>query len=154
MVRMALTGEHVVPHGKPLLVHTGDHGKAGDALVRGPLVPHDILRVSGEEAVQQYLLQEAQNVYRAQRVEIDDKHIEIVVSQMLRKVRIDDVGDTDLLPGIVIDKFEFRRSQPRSDHKGRVTDPGDTEFQVGEHGPAGNGRGSQRRDRSRWGQAV
>ncbi len=127
--------EHAVPHGKPLLVHTGDLVRSGDALVRGPLVPHDILRVSGEEAVQQYLLQEAQNVYRAQRVEIDDKHIEIVVSQMLRKVRVDDVGDTDLLPGIVIDKFEFRRQNRALMIKGRITDQGDTEFQIGEMVP-------------------
>jgi len=124
--------EHIVPHGKQMMVHTGDRVKAGDALVRGPLVPHDILRVSGEEAVQQYLLHEIQNVYRAQRVEIDDKHIELVVSQMLRKVRIDDVGDTDALPGVVVDKFEFRRINRRLQDSVKVTDPGDTEFQVGE----------------------
>jgi DNA-directed RNA polymerase subunit beta' len=124
--------EHIIPHGKPLMVHTGDQVKAGDALVRGPLVPHDILRVSGEEAVQQYLLHEIQNVYRAQRVEIDDKHIELVVSQMLRKVRIDDVGDTDMLPGIVIDKFEFKGTNRRLQESGKIVDPGDTEFQEGD----------------------
>ncbi len=122
--------EHVIPHGKHLLVHAGDRIKAGDALVRGPLVPHDILRVSGEEAVQQYLLHEIQNVYRAQRVDIDDKHIEIVVAQMLRKVRVEDVGDTDLLPGIVIDKFEFRRINQKLMDCVRVTEPGDSEFQL------------------------
>jgi len=121
--------EHIIPHGKHVLVHSGDLVKAGDALVRGPLVPHDILRVSGEEAVSQYLLHEIQNVYRAQRVGIDDKHIELVVSQMLRKVRIDDVGDTDLLPGVVIDKWEFRRVNRRLMDSVRVTDPGDSEFQ-------------------------
>ncbi len=102
--------EHVIPHGKQLLVHANDRVRAGDALVRGPLVPHDILRVSGAEAVQQYLLHEIQNVYRSQRVEIDDKHIEIVIAQMLRKLKIEDVGDSTMLPGIVIDKFEFRRA--------------------------------------------
>ena len=71
-------------------------------------MPHDILRITGEEAVQQYLLREIQNVYRSQRVEIDDKHIEIIVAQMLRKVRVESVGDTGLLPGSVMDKFEFR----------------------------------------------
>jgi DNA-directed RNA polymerase subunit beta' len=124
--------EHIIPHGRPLLVHTGDQVRAGDALVRGPLVPHDILRVSGEEAVQQYLLHEIQNVYRAQRVDIDDKHIELVVAQMLRKVRIDDVGDTDLLPGLVIEKFEFRRLNDKLMESVRVTHSGDTEFEVGD----------------------
>ena len=90
-------------------MHAGDFVRAGEALVDGPLVPHDILRISGEEAVQQYLVREIQNVYRSQRVEIDDKHIEIIVSQMLRKVRIESVGDTGLLPGSVMDKFEFRK---------------------------------------------
>jgi DNA-directed RNA polymerase subunit beta' len=65
-------------------------------------------------------------------VEIDDKHIELVVSQMLRKVRIDDVGDTDALPGVVVDKFEFRRINRRLQDSVKITDPGDTEFQVGE----------------------
>ena len=77
-------------------------------------MPHDILRISGEEAVQQYLLREVQNVYRRQRVEIDDKHIEIIVAQMLRKVKVETIGDTGLLPGSVIDKFEFRRSTTRA----------------------------------------
>ena len=86
--------EHLVPHGKYLRVHGGDRVRAGDPLVEGPLVPHDILRISGEEAVQRYLLREIQNVYRSQRVEIDDKHLEIIIAQMLRKVRVDSVGDT------------------------------------------------------------
>ena len=100
--------EHLVSHGKHLRVHAGDFVRAGEALVDGPLVPHDILRISGEEAVQQYLVREIQNVYRSQRVEINDKHIEIIVAQMLRKVRVENVGDTSLLPGSVMDKFEFR----------------------------------------------
>jgi DNA-directed RNA polymerase subunit beta' len=122
--------EHIIPHGKPLLVHAGDRVRAGDALVQGPLVPHDILRVSGTEAVQQYLLHEIQNVYRAQRVEIDDKHIEIVVAQMLRKLKIEHVGDTDVLPGIVVDKFEFRRLNDELAKCVKITDPGDSEFEV------------------------
>ena len=77
--------EHLVPHGKYLRVHGGARVRAGDALVEGPLVPHDILRISGEEAVQRYLQREIQNVYRSQRVEIDDKHLEIIIAQMLRK---------------------------------------------------------------------
>ena len=124
--------EHVIPHGKQLLVHANDRVRAGDALVRGPLVPHDILRVSGAEAVQQYLLHEIQNVYRSQRVEIDDKHIEIVIAQMLRKLKIEDVGDSTMLPGIVIDKFEFRRTNEQLMECGKITEPGDTEFQIGD----------------------
>jgi len=124
--------EHLIPPGKQLLVHALDRVEVGQAIVRGPLVPHDILAVSGEEAVQQYLLHEIQNVYRSQRVEIDDKHIEIVIAQMLRKVRIEDVGDTDLLPGIVIDKYEFRRVNTALEKSGRITDPGDSEFKAGE----------------------
>jgi DNA-directed RNA polymerase subunit beta' len=120
--------EHIIPHGKHLRVHAKDIVRAGDPLVDGPLVPHDILRVSGEEAVQQYLLREVQNVYRSQRVEIDDKHIEIVIAQMLRKLRVDRVGDTNMLPGIVIDKFEFRKINQQLLECVKVVDPGDTEF--------------------------
>ena len=105
--------EHLVPHGKHLRVHAGDYVKAGEPLVDGPLVPHDILRISGDEAVQQYLVREVQNVYRSQRVEIDDKHIEIIVAQMLRKVKVETMGDTGLLPGSVIDKFGFREVNDR-----------------------------------------
>lgn len=122
--------EHVIPHGKQLLVHSNEQVRAGDALVRGPLVPHDILRVSGEEAVQAYLLHEIQNVYRSQRVGIDDKHIELVISQMLRKVKVEDVGDTNLLPGVLIDRHEFRRFNQQLLECGRVTEPGDSEFQI------------------------
>ena len=122
--------EHVIPHGKALLVHSGDFVEPGDALVRGPLVPEDILRVSGPEEVQQYLLHEIQSVYRAQRVEIDDKHIEIVVAQMLRKVKITSVGDTDLLPGVLIDKFELARVNEELQSRCRITDPGETEYEI------------------------
>ena len=124
--------EHVIPHGKDLQVHPGDLVKAGDALVRGPLVPQDILRVSGAEEVQQYLLHEIQNVYRAQRVEIDDKHIEIVIAQMLRKVRIDSVGDTDLLPGLLIDKFELKKINDGLELMGKITDTGGSDFEIGD----------------------
>jgi DNA-directed RNA polymerase subunit beta' len=101
--------EHLVPHGKHLRVHSGDRVRAGDALVDGPLVPHDILRITGVEALQAYLLREVQNVYRSQNVTIDDKHHEIIISQMLRKVKVEEPGDSDLLPGAVVDKFRFRK---------------------------------------------
>jgi DNA-directed RNA polymerase subunit beta' len=124
--------EHLVPHGKHLRVHGGDRVRAGDPLVEGPLVPHDILRISGEEAVQRYLLREIQNVYRSQRVEIDDKHLEIIIAQMLRKVRIESVGDTGLLPGSVVDKFEFRAKNMELMAAVKIKDPGETDFRQGD----------------------
>ena len=124
--------EHLVTHGKHLRVHAGDYVKAGEALVDGPLVPHDILRISGEEEVQQYLVREIQNVYRSQRVDIDDKHIEIIVSQMLRKVKIETVGDTNLLPGQRARQVRVPAGQrAASPTCVRITDKGDSEFAVG-----------------------
>jgi len=120
--------EHLVTHNKHLRVHSGDSVKAGDSLVDGPLVPHDILRVSGEEAVQQYLTREIQNVYRSQRVEINDKHIEIIVSQMLRKVKIESPGDTNLLPGSVVDKYDFRNANNSVANCVRITNKGDSDY--------------------------
>jgi DNA-directed RNA polymerase subunit beta' len=105
--------EHLVPHGKHLWVKRGDRVRAGEALTEGPLVPHDILRILDEEELQKYLLREIQNVYRSQGVTIDDKHIEIILAQMLRKVRVDDPGDSTFLPGLVVDKFRFRAENKR-----------------------------------------
>ena len=121
--------EHLVPHGKRFLVHSGDYVRAGQALVDGPLVPHDILRISGEEAVQQYLLHEIQGVYRSQRVEINDKHCEIIIARMLRKVRVETPGDTNLLPGSVLDKFEFRQANDRLAKCVKITKRGDSDFE-------------------------
>ncbi|MFL5244593.1 MAG: DNA-directed RNA polymerase subunit beta' [Gemmataceae bacterium] len=123
--------EHQVPPGKHLRVHTNDRVREGDALVAGPLVPHDILRISGIEAVQNYLVREVQSVYRSQRVDIDDKHIENIVSQMLRKVKVETMGDTGLLPGSVIDKFAFRAVNERLKDCVRIKDPGDSKFEMG-----------------------
>src|SRR5262245_63485195 len=100
-----------VPHGKRFLVHSGDHVKAGQALVDGPLVPHDILRISGEEELQNYLLHEIQRVYRSQRVDINDKHIEIIVARMLRKGRIETAGETSHLPAPVMDRIDLRQAK-------------------------------------------
>jgi len=122
--------EHLVPPNKRFLVHSGDHVSAGNALVDGPLVPHDILRVSGEEAVQEYLLREIQSVYRSQRVEINDKHVEIIIARMLRKVKIETSGDTDLLPGLVCDKFDFRRQNDRLGNYVKIADKGDSSFEI------------------------
>src|SRR5262249_15929943 len=95
--------EHPVAPGKHVRVHAGDRVKEGEGVVVGPLVPHDILRISGPEAVQHYLVREVHSVYRSQRVDIDDKHIEVIVAQMLRKVKVEHQGDTKLLPGSIID---------------------------------------------------
>jgi len=124
--------EHQVPNNAHMRVHTGDYVKAGEALVTGPLVPHDILRISGIEAVQQYLTREVQSVYRSQRVDIDDKHIEIIVSQMLRKVRVEEMGDTGLLPGSVMDKFEFQKINQRIlSECVKIKDPATSHFEEG-----------------------
>ncbi|MCS7047377.1 MAG: DNA-directed RNA polymerase subunit beta', partial [Gemmataceae bacterium] len=128
---MGIEKEHLVPHGKPMRVHTGDTVRAGEPLVEGPLVPHDILRISGIEAVQQYLLREIQSVYRSQRVDIDDKHIEIIIAQMLRKVKVESMGDTGLLPGSVIDKFAFREVNDRLRDCVKIKNPGDSKFEAG-----------------------
>jgi DNA-directed RNA polymerase subunit beta' len=124
--------EHHVPRDRHLNYHTGDFVEAGDALTDGPLVPHDILRIKGEEALQRYLLREIQNVYRAQSVTISDKHIEIIVSQMMRKVEIESVGDSDFLPGEVVDKLVFRKANEEVASKLRITDIGDTDLAVGQ----------------------
>jgi DNA-directed RNA polymerase subunit beta' len=89
-------------------------------------VPHDILRIKGEEALFSYLLEEVQSVYRAQGQVINDKHIEITVSQMLRKVRVENPGDTDLLPNEVVDKFRFRDANRMANDMARIKEPGDT----------------------------
>lgn len=126
-----IEAEHLVPPNKRFLVHSGDHVKAGQSLVDGPLVPHDILRVSGEEAVQQYLQHEIQSVYRSQRVEINDKHIEIIVARMLRKVRIETSGDTNLLPGFICDRFDFNRVNDDITKRLKITNKGDSDFEEG-----------------------
>ncbi len=110
--------EHLIPRGKHLKVHRGDFVKAGDPLIEGPLVLQDILRISGEEALQNYMLKEVQNVYRTQNVRIDDKHIEIIVSQIMRKVKVSEIGDTKFLPNAIVDKFDFRKENEAVLEKG------------------------------------
>jgi DNA-directed RNA polymerase subunit beta' len=123
---------HQVPAGAQLRVHPDEYVKEGDPLVHGPLVPHDILKIRGEQVVQEYLVREVQSVYRSQRVDIDDKHIEIIVAQMLRKVKVIDTGDTGLLPGAVMDKFAFDEVNRRhTDECVKVVDPGDTNLVAG-----------------------
>ena len=122
--------DHHVPQDKLLLVHAGDFVNAGDPLTQGPLVPHDILRIKGDDALYSYMLEEVQNVYRAQGVPINDKHVEIILRQMLGKVRVENSGDTDLLPNEVVDKFVFRRKNEEVSRFGRISDAGDTALPV------------------------
>ncbi|MHC4415850.1 MAG: DNA-directed RNA polymerase subunit beta' [Planctomycetota bacterium] len=123
--------DHHVPQGKHLLVHTGDFARAGDPLTEGPLIPHDILNIKGEEDLYIYMLEEVQNVYRAQGVPLSDKHIEVILRQMLSKVRVVSPGDTNLLPNEVVDKFHFRECNIEIGSKARVADAGDTNLPVG-----------------------
>lgn len=99
--------EYSVPYGARLEVKAGQKVEPGQKLTEGSLNPHDILRIRGSVAVQQYIVREVQDVYRSQGVEINDKHIEVVVRQMMRKVKVENPGDTDLLPGELVDIFRF-----------------------------------------------
>ncbi len=123
--------EHHVPRDRHLNVHAGDFIEAGEPLTQGPLVPHDILRIKGEEALQRYLLGEIQSVYGAQNVGINDKHVEIIISQMMRKVEIESVGDSRFLPGEVVDRFEFRRVNEELANSLVITNPGETDLKEG-----------------------
>jgi DNA-directed RNA polymerase subunit beta' len=98
---------YVIPYGARLKVKEGDYVLAGTGITQGPLNPHDIIRINGVEGVYQYLIKEVQRVYKMQGVDINDKHIEVIVSQMLGKVRVDEPGDTDLLPGVMYSQREF-----------------------------------------------
>jgi DNA-directed RNA polymerase subunit beta' len=108
-----------VPVGKHMRVHEGDQVRAGDRLSEGPINPHDILRIKGPRAVQEYLLNEIQEVYRLQGVKINDKHIGVIVRQMLQKVKITDPGETELLEGEHTDRVEFREVNQRAMAGGR-----------------------------------
>jgi DNA-directed RNA polymerase subunit beta' len=101
------TEEHLIPMGKHIVVFKGDRVKKGQQLTEGPIVPQEILEVCGPQELQEYLVSEVQQVYRLQGVEINDKHIEIIVRQMLRKVRITNPGDTDFLWGEQVTKQRF-----------------------------------------------
>jgi DNA-directed RNA polymerase subunit beta' len=110
--------EHLIPLNKHVIVFKGDFVKKGQQLTDGPVVPHEILDVCGPQELQEHLVGEVQEVYRLQGVEINDKHIEIIVRQMLRKVKITDPGDTSLLWGDQVDKLEFERENLAVTDKG------------------------------------
>jgi DNA-directed RNA polymerase subunit beta' len=101
-----------------LLVHENDVVRAGDKLCDGRINPHDILKIKGINAVQEYLLNEIQEVYRLQGVKINDKHIEVIVRQMLQKVRIEDPGDTNFLEGDMVEKSKVRDENDRVETEG------------------------------------
>ena len=102
-----------ITYGSRIKVSDGDRVEAGDEITEGSVNPHDILKIKGVNGVQQYLLQEVQRVYRLQGVDINDKHIEIIIRQMLRKVKVDDAGDTNMLPGGLVDVFDFEAENAR-----------------------------------------
>ena len=100
--------EYIVPASAHVLVEDGTSIKAGDALTAGPLNPHDMLRIRGKDELQRYLIGEVQKVYRSQGVTIHDKHIEVILRQMLRRVQVDTPGDAEFIPGQIVDRFEFQ----------------------------------------------
>ena len=106
--------EYLIPKGKHISVHEGDRIRAGEALMDGSSNPHDILNILGEKALAKYLVDEVQEIYRLQGVRINDKHIEVIVRQMLRRVRIKEVGDTDFLVGDQVEKWRFDEENQRA----------------------------------------
>ncbi|MDD4140818.1 MAG: DNA-directed RNA polymerase subunit beta', partial [Eubacteriales bacterium] len=119
----AANGEAVtysIPLSAPLIVNSGDSIEAGDLLTDGSVNPHDILRIKGVRGVQQYIIREVLKVYKNNGVEINDKHIEIIARQMMRKMRVDDPGDTELLTGSMVDMFEFESENARANKAGNT----------------------------------
>ncbi len=110
--------EYLIPKGKHISVHEGDYVKAGDPLMDGSSNPHDILTILGEKALAKYLVDEVQEIYRLQGVRINDKHIEVIVRQMLRRVRIKEVGDTEFLIGDQVEKWRFEEENQRTLEQG------------------------------------
>ncbi|MBQ2711300.1 MAG: DNA-directed RNA polymerase subunit beta' [Clostridia bacterium] len=106
--------EFVIPYTSRIKVHTGDVVESGTPLTEGSIFPQDLLSTKGLRAVEEYLVKEVQATYRTNGVEINDKHVEVIVRQMLRKVRIEDAGDTDMLPGEVVDIFKFEAENDRA----------------------------------------
>ena len=122
IIRDPATGteeEHLIPMGKHVIVYSGDVVQKGQQLTEGPIVPQELLEVCGPQELQEYLVNEVQAVYRLQGVEINDKHIEVIVRQMLRKVKITDPGDTEFLWGEQVEKQKFQEVNQRAMEEGR-----------------------------------
>ena len=110
---------YLIPYGSRIKVYEGQVLEAGDELTEGSVNPHDILKIKGVRAVQDYMLREVQRVYRLQGVEINDKHIEVIVRQMLKKVKIEDSGDSNYLPGAMVDILDFNEVNERLEEEGK-----------------------------------
>jgi DNA-directed RNA polymerase subunit beta' len=106
--------EYLIPHGSALRVKDGDHVRGGDQVTEGSISPQELLLIKGKEEVQRYLVEEVQRVYRSQGVDINDKHIEVIIRQMMRKVRIETAGDTELLPGDIVSQFEYEEANAKT----------------------------------------
>ncbi len=122
--------KYSVPYSKHVLVHHGDYIRAGEMLTDGAISPQDILQILGPNKVQEYLVNEIQEVYRLQGVGINDKHIEIIVRQMMQRVRVVDPGDTRFLEGDTVNKFYFKEENEKIRNKVIITDVGDSRFKL------------------------
>jgi DNA-directed RNA polymerase subunit beta' len=120
--------KYAVPYSMHVLVHNGDYVKAGEMLTEGSIAPQDILQILGPNKVQEYLVNEIQEVYRLQGVSIDDKHIEVIARQMMQRVRVIDPGDTRFLEGDTINKIIFKEENEKIRNKVVITEPGDSRF--------------------------
>ena len=122
------TGEskaYLIPYGSRIKIQDGAELEAGDELTEGSVNPHDILKIKGLRAVQDYMLQEVQRVYRLQGVDINDKHIEVIVRQMLKKVRVEEAGDTEFLPGTNVDRLVFEDVNEQLEKEGKTPATGE-----------------------------
>jgi len=134
---IVITGNEIkkaykIPYGKHILVHDGDNIFAGDRLCEGSISPKDILKISGASKVQEYLVNSIQEVYRLQGVKISDKHIEVIVRQMMQKVEIIDPGNTGFLPGDRVNRFEFKKANLAAKENVVVSNVGGSDYLVGD----------------------
>src|SRR5699024_6728137 len=113
------TKAYLIPYGSRIKVQDGQVLEAGDELTEGSVNPHDILKIKGIRAVQDYMIREVQRVYRLQGVDINDKHVEVIVRQMLKKIRIEDNGDTDYLPGTLVNILDFNKKNAELEAEGK-----------------------------------
>ena len=113
------TKDYLIPYGSRIKVYDGDIVEAGDEITEGSVNPHDILKIKGLRGVQDYLIQEVQRVYRLQGVEINDKHVEVIGRQMLKRVKIEENGDSDFLPGSLVDWLDFENTNERLEAEGK-----------------------------------
>ena len=116
---------YLIPYGSRIKIQDGQELEAGDELTEGSVNPHDILKIKGLRAVQDYMIQEVQRVYRLQGVDINDKHIEVIVRQMLKKIRVEESGDTGYLPGTMVDALEFEDKNKELTAEGKETATGE-----------------------------